>query len=399
MTNSLFETAKPILNKLQAHQFQAYFVGGSVRDYLMNRPIHDIDITTSATPEEIEAIFDKTIPIGREHGTINVIYNGEQYEVTTFRAEGDYDDHRRPNEVFFVRNLYEDVQRRDFTMNAIAMDINYQIFDYFEGQKDIKHQRIRTVGNPDERFDEDALRIIRGLRFQSQFGFNIEAATYKAMFNHIADIKFLAIERIIVELKKLTCGAFVTQSFNNLKHFKAFKYIPFFKHYDIEKITLHHEMSFTTFVAFLMAQQPEVNANISDLKMSNNEKKRIRTFVQLIEHIDKVKTKSQLKLFVYDYGKKDILEVLSYLEDLKLNQITSVSPLIVNHQIVTEIAKQLPMTTRSEMDINGKDILEIANKKSGPWLKETLREVECAIISGEVDNFKPELKKWVKTRV
>lgn len=102
MTNSLFETAKPILEKLQAHHFQAYFVGGSVRDYLMNRPIHDIDITTSATPDEIETVFDKTIPIGREHGTINVIYKGEQYEVTTFRSEGDYDDHRRPNEVFLL---------------------------------------------------------------------------------------------------------------------------------------------------------------------------------------------------------------------------------------------------------------------------------------------------------
>ena len=109
--------------------------------------------------------------------------------------------------------------------------------------------------------------------------------------------------------------------------------------------------------------------------------------------------KSQLKLFVYDYGKKDILEVLSYLDELKRNRITSISPLIVNDQTVTEVAKQLPMLSRSEMDINGKDILEIANKKSGPWLKETLREVEYAIISGEVVNFKPELKKWVKTRV
>lgn len=399
MTNSLFETAKPILEKLQAHHFQAYFVGGSVRDYLMNRPIHDIDITTSATPDEIETIFDKTIPIGREHGTINVIYKGEQYEVTTFRSEGDYDDHRRPNEVFFVRNLYDDVQRRDFTMNAIAMDINYQIFDYFEGQQDIKHQLIRTVGNPDERFDEDALRIIRGLRFQSQFGFHLEEATFTAMLNHIADIKYLAIERIVVELKKLTNGDFVSKSFNNLKHFMAFKYIPFFKHYDITKFTLRNAMPFTTFVAFLISQQREIDANIADLKVSNNEEKRIKTLVQLIDQIDEVQTKSQLKLFVYDYGKKDILEVLSYLDELKRNRITSISPLIVNAQTVTEVAKQLPMLSRSEMDINGKDILEIANKKSGPWLKETLREVEYAIISGEVVNFKPELKKWVKTRV
>lgn len=100
MTKTLFEAAKPILETLQKHQYQAFYVGGAVRDYLMQKSIHDIDITTSATPDEIEAVFDKTIPIGREHGTINVVYNGDQYEVTTFRAEGEYDDHRRPNEVF-----------------------------------------------------------------------------------------------------------------------------------------------------------------------------------------------------------------------------------------------------------------------------------------------------------
>ena len=138
MTNELFESAKPILNQIQQHGYQAYFVGGSVRDYLMQRPIHDIDITTSATPDEIESIFDHTIPIGKEHGTINVVYNHENYEVTTFRAEEEYIDHRRPSDVHFVRDLYEDVQRRDFTINAIAMDTDYQTFDYFNGEDDIK---------------------------------------------------------------------------------------------------------------------------------------------------------------------------------------------------------------------------------------------------------------------
>ena len=120
MDNELFEKALPILNQIETHHFEAYFVGGAVRDYIMHRTIHDIDITTSAMPDEIEDIFEHTIPIGKEHGTINVVFNNENYEVTTFRSEGDYLDHRRPSEVHFVRNLYEDVQRRDFTINAIA---------------------------------------------------------------------------------------------------------------------------------------------------------------------------------------------------------------------------------------------------------------------------------------
>ena len=173
MTNTLFEQAKPLLEQLEHHGYQAYYVGGCVRDYLMERPIHDIDITTSATPDEVEALFDKTIPVGKEHGTINVVYQGENYEITTFRAEAEYTDHRRPSEVYFVRELYEDVKRRDFTMNALAMDTDYQLHDYFNGRADIQHKLIRTVGEAQERFDEDALRILRGLRFQAQLGLSL----------------------------------------------------------------------------------------------------------------------------------------------------------------------------------------------------------------------------------
>ncbi|MDK7300303.1 CCA tRNA nucleotidyltransferase, partial [Staphylococcus hominis] len=192
MGNELFEKALPILNQIETHHFEAYFVGGAVRDYIMHRTIHDIDITTSAMPDEIEDIFEHTIPIGKEHGTINVVFNNENYEVTTFRSEGDYLDHRRPSEVHFVRNLYEDVQRRDFTINAIAMDKNYKIFDYFGGQKDIQSKLIRTVGNPSERFKEDALRIIRGLRFQSQLTFDIHTETFEAMQLTCSDIEYLS---------------------------------------------------------------------------------------------------------------------------------------------------------------------------------------------------------------
>ncbi|MDW8542199.1 CCA tRNA nucleotidyltransferase [Staphylococcus sp. KG4-3] len=399
MTNNLFEKAKPILERLQSHDFQAYFVGGSVRDYIMNKSIHDIDITTSATPDEIESVFEKTIPIGREHGTINVVYQGEQYEVTTFRAEGEYIDHRRPNEVYFVRNLFEDVRRRDFTMNAIAMDMQYQIHDYFNGQQDIVDKIIRTVGNPSERFNEDALRIIRGLRFQSQLDFELDPDTFKAMEQLISDISHLSIERIVVELKKLMLGIAIKQTFNNLKQFKAFSYMPFFKYFDLSKVIIEQPMPLTVFIALLKVQQPDITSNISDLKMSNQEKKYINKIIQIIETIPKVQTKRQLKLFVYDYGKEDILEVLSYADTFKENQIVTNSPFIINSRAIIEMARVLPIHSRKEMDINGKDILTLVDKPSGPWLKSTLREIECAIITGEVNNIKPELIKWVKTHV
>lgn len=399
MTKTLFEAAKPILETLQKHQYQAFYVGGAVRDYLMQKPIHDIDITTSATPDEIEAVFDKTIPIGREHGTINVVYNGDQYEVTTFRAEGEYDDHRRPNEVFFVRDLYEDVKRRDFTMNAIAMDVNYQIHDYFDGLKDIEQRLIKTVGDPAERFNEDALRIIRGLRFQSQLGFTLEKATFNGMHAHIADIAHLSIERIVIELKKLTLGQYVAQSFNNLKYFNAFNYIPFFKRFDLSKFILEESISLSMLIAFLKAQQPDVDTQLSDLKISNNEKKYIIRLERMLQQMPEIHSKQSLKLFVYDFGKEDILQVLSYERMLNSNNIIKVSPLIFNAASINEISQKLPISSRKEMDINGKDILQVLDKPSGAWLKPILRQVECAILSGEVKNFKPELLKWVKTHV
>lgn len=399
MTKTLFEQAKPILKTLQSNQYQAYFVGGSVRDYLMHKTIHDIDITTSATPEEVEAIFEKTIPIGREHGTINVVYNGEHYEVTTFRAEGDYDDHRRPNEVFFVRELYEDVKRRDFTMNAIAMDADFHIHDYFNGQQDIKNRIIRTVGNAQERFNEDALRIIRGLRFQSQLGFSLENKTFYGMQSHINDIEHLSIERIVVELKKLTSGKYVANSFENLQRLNAFNYIPFFKQYNLNNFILDEAIPFTLLIALLKVQQPSVNGNLNDLKISNNDKKYISKLEKLLNQFPNIKSKLDFKILIYDYGEQDIQSILDYMDLHIKNHLPSFSPLIINTQSVKEVSKQLPIQSRKDVDINGKDILEVVNKQSGPWLKTILRDIEIAIIDGDVQNIKSELIRWVNSHV
>lgn len=399
MTKTLFEQAKPILKTLQSNQHQAYFVGGSVRDYLMHKTIHDIDITTSAIPDEVEAIFEKTIPIGREHGTINVVYNGQHYEVTTFRAEGDYDDHRRPNEVFFVRELYEDVKRRDFTMNAIAMDADFHIHDYFNGQQDIKNHIIRTVGNAQERFNEDALRIIRGLRFQSQLGFSLENETFYGMQSHINDIEHLSIERIVVELKKLTSGKYVANSFENLQRLNAFNYIPFFKHYNLNNFILDEAIPFTLLVALMKVQQPSINGNLNDLKISNNDKKYISKLEKLLNQLPNIKSKSDFKILIYDYGEQDIQSILNYMDLHIKNHLPSFSPLIINTQSVKEVSKQLPIQSRKDIDINGKDILEVVNKQSGPWLKTILRDIEIAIIDGDVQNIKSELIRWVNSHV
>lgn len=398
MTNTLFEQAKPLLEQLEHHGYQAYYVGGCVRDYLMERPIHDIDITTSATPDEVEALFDKTIPVGKEHGTINVVYQGENYEITTFRAEAEYTDHRRPSEVYFVRELYEDVKRRDFTMNALAMDTDYQLHDYFNGRADIHHKLIRTVGEAQERFDEDALRILRGLRLQAQLGFDIEQATYTAMKANCSSLEYLSVERVVVELRKLLSGDEASRGYRNMVDMEAFNYLPYFNHYDMDKMQVVEPLTFTTFLAILNVQQP-LEIPLAHLKISNDEKKEVAKLTAMIQALPSLTTKKQLRTYIYDYGAKEAKMCFLLQESLIANDITTASPLIFNMQTIEEIAQQLPIRQRNELDVTGKDLMSHTRLKGGKWVKHALRELELAVVNEQVINQQKALLEWMDQHV
>ncbi|HHA0522125.1 TPA: CCA tRNA nucleotidyltransferase [Staphylococcus aureus] len=398
MDKSLFEQARPILEQIQDNGFEAYYVGGSVRDYVMGRNIHDIDITASATPDEIESIFSHTIPVGKEHGTINVVFNDENYEVTTFRAEEDYVDHRRPSGVTFVRDLYEDLQRRDFTMNAIAMDTAYKLYDYFDGQQDINNRIIRTVGIAEERFQEDALRMIRCLRFQSQLSFDIAMETFEAMRTQMADIKFLSIERIVIELTKLMRGINVEESFNHLKSLKAFNYMPYFEQLDMNQINVTEPIDLELLIA-IVSVKFDINYSLKPLKLSNRQVKDINQYIQIMNALPSIITKEQLKMFVYDYDTNLIKNVMVAADVLKANDIQGHEPLIVNLQTIDETLHRLPMHNRKDMMVNGGVLMAHLNAKSGPWLKDVLRQIEIAIVTGKVSNEETEILKWVDNHV
>lgn len=194
---------KKIINILESNGHSAYVVGGCVRDCLLGKEPHDWDITTSATPEEIKKYFDHTIDTGIEHGTVTVMMNHVGYEVTTYRIDGKYSDGRHPEKVNFVINLDEDLARRDFTINAMAYNDTYGLVDLFGGEEDLKDGIIRAVGKAEERFTEDALRMLRALRFSAQLGFKIEEHTYEAIKVKADTIKLVSAERIQVELVKL----------------------------------------------------------------------------------------------------------------------------------------------------------------------------------------------------
>lgn len=191
-----------ILKTLEDAGFAACFVGGCVRDTLLGRPVHDWDITTSALPEEIMALFPRCIPTGIKHGTVTVLLRGESFEVTTFRRDGAYHDGRHPDGVVFVPNLTEDLARRDFTINAMAMHLDGSITDCFNGKADLKRGIIRCVGDPERRFREDALRMLRALRFSAQLGFQIEDDTARAIRENAGLCRLLSRERVCAEAEK-----------------------------------------------------------------------------------------------------------------------------------------------------------------------------------------------------
>lgn len=199
---------KTVISLLNSASFSAYVVGGAVRDLVMGKTPNDWDITTSALPEETKKVFEnyKFVETGIKHGTVLVIVDEMPLEITTFRIDGDYTDHRRPDNVLFTDKLYDDLSRRDFTVNALAYHPQEGLIDYFSGIDDIKNQVIKCVGEATARFDEDALRVLRALRFASVLDFEIEENTQKAIFEKHPLLEFISAERIFVELNKLLCG-------------------------------------------------------------------------------------------------------------------------------------------------------------------------------------------------
>lgn len=191
-----------LLRKLNQAGHPAYFVGGCVRDSLLGRPVHDWDITTAARPEEVMALFPRCVPTGIAHGTVTVLWEGESFEVTTFRTEGAYTDGRHPDAVSFVADLEGDLARRDFTVNAMAMDAAGAVTDLYGGRKDLQAGILRCVGDPVRRFTEDALRILRAVRFAAQLGFYIEPGTARAMVACAHLCEKLSAERVRDEMEK-----------------------------------------------------------------------------------------------------------------------------------------------------------------------------------------------------
>ncbi|WP_433742809.1 CCA tRNA nucleotidyltransferase [Falsibacillus pallidus] len=390
-----FKKALPVLKRIEEAGYEAYFVGGAVRDYLINREIHDIDIATSAFPEEIKVIFKSTVDVGIEHGTVLVIEEGEPYEITTFRSESDYKDYRRPDKVTFIRSLNKDLERRDFTMNAMAMDRTGIIIDPFHGKDAIEKRLIQTVGSADERFTEDALRILRAVRFAGQLGFRLENRTQEALGKHAHLLEHIAIERILAEFEKLLNGKSKKESIQLLTEAEIHHYLPGLSDKgtaineiakaDINPLTSNQMWLFLLFIL----EEPAPQEFLKRWKMPLKKIKYLSKSLQILRN--RAKREWEL-LDLYEAGLQSAIDV-----EIVYRVINKQDP---ETKMIEEMKlrfESLPIQERGELDVTGNDLMSWRGQAGGPWIKETMQKIEYAVLNGIIKNEKAIIKEWLES--
>lgn len=390
---SEFQKALPILTKIKEAGYEAYFVGGSVRDVLLERPIHDVDIATSSYPEETKAIFNRTVDVGIEHGTVLVLENGGEYEITTFRTEDVYVDYRRPSQVSFVRSLEEDLKRRDFTVNALALDENGQVIDKFRGLIDLEQKRLRAVGKAEERFEEDALRIMRGFRFAASLDFDIEAATFEAMRSHSPLLEKISVERSFTEFDKLLMAPHWRKGISAMIACQAYDYLPGLKQQeaglnhlivslkDNFTFSVHHQ-AWAYVMISLAIEDPK--SFLKAWKTSNDFQRYVTKLIALYRIRQE---RSFEKLDIYQYGK----EMASLVEGLRKAQSLSVD---MDH--IEALDQALAIHNKYDIVLNGSHLIKDFGMKPGPQLGLMLEKVELAIVEGRLDNDFTTIEAFVR---
>lgn len=386
----IFVKAMPVLRTLEDAGFEAYFVGGSVRDVLLHRHVHDVDITTSAYPEEVKELFDKSIDTGIKHGTVTVLYGGESYEITTFRTESGYQDFRRPDHVTFVQNLDEDLKRRDFTINALAMDMHGDIVDLFNGIEDLKNHIIRAVGNPEKRFHEDALRMMRAVRFMSQLEFKLEEKTEQAIKDNHELLKKISVERIREEFVKMGLGPFSRQAFQIFLDTQLSEDVPDFAGKK-DLLQVYPQLKFsptveTSLWAVIIILLKVPNENIGkfmrDWKNSNAMTEKVEQIIKMFDLIaDHVPTDYEL----FEAG-----------EDIIINTI-DVADILgqpVSSEALVDRYLALPIKTPSELAVDGRFLIK-RGMRPGAQLGRTLNQILKKVVACEIENSEEAIEQYL----
>ncbi len=380
--NNNYLKGQNVIKKLLDHNYQAYFVGGFVRDRLLGLDINDIDITTNALPSEVQNIFEKTRATGIKYGTVTVFQGAQKYELTTFRADMNYIDHRKPERVVFSNDLAEDLKRRDFTINALAMDLNEKIVDMFSGIKDLELKLIRAIGDPDIRFKEDALRILRAFRFVSKLGFDIEEKTFKSIMKNIRLLAEISNERILSELKKLLIYPYKEKALKLMLEANISDVFPQLEK-GINLLSKHegYEVEYLEFFALCFYLE---KIDIPKIwRFSNKERAIINKIIELIT----VTENDQFnEMIIYRLG-KDL--------PLMANNISRlINPSNNQENIINQIYDNLPIYRTCDLKFKGQDILELSTLSNAEIIGDIIDDITYQVISGQINNDYQEIKNY-----
>jgi len=431
-----------LLTQINEAGFQSYVVGGAVRDSLLDKEPKDWDICTDASPDDIKEIFGKTLDTGIKHGTVTVMRDDIGYEITTFRTEGEYSDNRRPDSIKFVKSLKEDLSRRDFTINAMACDQDGFIYDYFNGIRDLKHEVIKCVGDPEKRFSEDALRILRAVRFAAQLNFSIEHSTHRAILDLQKNLEFVSKERIRVEWDKILSsdrpGAWVYWFVENglidyidpeiAKMYCFRQYNPYHK-YDVLRHACHaidcvgDDLILRIAMLYHDTGKPytfelvdgrgrfhghnKISSELAEkgLERLKYDRKTIDLVSKLVYYhdyrIDDKLRKVHIKRFLNKIGAENfdywyqirVSDVLS--QNLKYAQ-KRLEKLFKIKNIVSEIIINEEAFSVKQLDFNGKDIMDILDIESSPQVGEILDLILDVVMSGGIKNNKKDIEDYLK---
>ena len=370
------------ISMLKTAGYEAYCVGGAVRDMIIGKvEPSDFDVATNCPPDKVMTLFPHTVPTGLSHGTVTVLIDKTPIEVTTYRVDGGYTDTRHPDSVKFVGNIEEDLSRRDFTVNAIAYDGDDGIIDLYGGLEDIKTRTLRTVRNPDERFCEDALRIMRLFRFASQLGFSIEENTEKSALSKLASLENISAERIFAELKKMLIG-------ENIKSAAAFfengALKPFFiPTCDISPLSKLPRDLLTRFCALMILSGADAEKVCRTLKTDNHLRERSKKILELSAPKDKTDIKTGLCICeAEDYLR--FLDIVSTLQPVDTAWAKEELEKIIKHNEPYLI---------EHLKIGGRDLIKLGF--TGEKIGETLEFLQREVIKNPALNTKENLKKLI----
>ena len=381
MLISIPQDVKYIIDTFYNNGYEAFMVGGCIRDSLLNKVPVDYDIATSAPPEVTEKLFKRTIPTGIEHGTITVLIDKNSYEVTTYRLEGKYSDNRKPDNVVFISNIKEDLARRDFTINAFAYNDREGLLDYFSGNTDLNNKIIRCVGDPDKRFKEDALRMLRAIRFSSQLDFNIDEKTYSAIKVNSDSIINISNERIRVELSKilLSNNAF-SGMLKLLKSNLLEKILPYDLNIENSLDEVNKNLGSRLSYIFLNLDSTLIEKIMRDLTFDKDTINNVLSLTSSYEIIKSTKSKADCKRLISKVGINNIFELINLYESFNNTSILHITSLI--HEILDN---NEPLYIK-DLSIDGTTLMKELGIKPGKILGEILNYLLDQVIEEKISN-------------